>query len=93
MVTRRALFALAAGVLGPGAWRLAHAQPPAVRVTREAPVVERTEFDPPVRLHPHKAHLIVYRLEADHLLVIRVLHRRSDWTTLIEEAGPEISGK
>lgn len=46
MVTRRALFALAAGVLGPGAWRLAHAQPPAVRVTREEPVVERTEFDP-----------------------------------------------
>ncbi len=54
---------------------------------------ERTEFHPPVRLHPHQAHLIVYQLEDKHLLIIRVLHRRTDWTTFIEEAGLEVSGK
>lgn len=28
---------------------------------------ERTEFSPPVRLHPHEAHLIVYRGAPDRL--------------------------
>ena len=39
---------------------------------------ERTEFDPPVRIHPHERHLIVYVMEKDEILVVRVLHSRMD---------------
>lgn len=40
---------------------------------------ERTEFTPAVRIHPHEAHLIVYCIQDDELLIIRVLHGRQDW--------------
>lgn len=40
---------------------------------------ERTEFMPAVRIHPHEAHLVIYRIERDGLLIIRVLHGRSSW--------------
>lgn len=40
---------------------------------------ERTEFDPPVRLHPYQAHMIAYIIRDDRLLIIRVLHGRQDW--------------
>lgn len=46
---------------------------------------ERTEFTPPVRIRHHEAHLIVYRIEADHILVIRVLHGHRDWHAIIED--------
>lgn len=46
---------------------------------------ERTEFAPPVRIRRHEAHLIVYRIEHDHVLVIRVLHGHRDWQTIIGE--------
>ena len=41
---------------------------------------ERTEIDPPVRIHPYGTHVVVYRNEGDGILVLRVLHARSDWT-------------
>ncbi len=44
---------------------------------------EYTEIDPPVRLHPHRSHLIVYRIEADCLAVIRILHTRQHWQSLL----------
>ena len=37
-------------------------------------VNERSEFKPPVRIHPHKRHLIVYIVEVDFILIVRVLH-------------------
>ena len=47
-MNRRALLVLAAGTLAGAALRTVagHAQRPAVRVTREEPVIERIEFDP-----------------------------------------------
>lgn len=45
---------------------------------------ERAGFTPPVRIHPLGAHLVVYRVEADHLLVIRVLGARQDWRGILE---------
>jgi toxin ParE1/3/4 len=43
---------------------------------------ERTEIVPPVRIHPHHAHLIVYRIEADgSVLIIRIRHGREDWVS------------
>jgi toxin ParE1/3/4 len=40
---------------------------------------ERSEFTPPVRLHTHQAHLIVYLLDNEGVLIVRVLHGRQDW--------------
>jgi len=44
-------------------------------------VRERPEITPPIRIHPFKAHLIVYRIEEDDdIFIIRVLHGHEDWT-------------
>ncbi len=41
---------------------------------------EREEITPPVRIHPHKAHLIVYLIEEDSdVLIVRVRHGHEDW--------------
>ena len=34
---------------------------------------ERTEYQPPVRIHHHGKHYIVYVIRDDHLLVVRLL--------------------
>ena len=44
---------------------------------------ERTEFDPPVRIHPSAEHLIIYRIEADHLAILRVLGAGQDWHAIL----------
>lgn len=40
---------------------------------------ERLEFTPPIRVKPYKAHLILYRVEAETVFVLRVRHGREDW--------------
>jgi toxin ParE1/3/4 len=45
---------------------------------------ERTEFNPPVRLHPYQAHMIAYVIRDDGILIIRVLHGRQDWERYLE---------
>jgi toxin ParE1/3/4 len=40
--------------------------------------VERNEFDPPVRIHHHGRHLIVYLLDETGVLIVRVLHDAMD---------------
>ncbi len=44
---------------------------------------ERPEFDPPVRIHPHEPHLIVYRIFEGVVLIVRVLHGRQDWESIL----------
>jgi hypothetical protein len=39
-------------------------------------VRERSEIDAPVRLGSDKAHVIIYRMEADHLAAIRIAGTR-----------------
>lgn len=40
---------------------------------------ERSEFSPPVRIQPFNAHVIVYTVSDDGMLIVRVLHGRQDW--------------
>lgn len=47
---------------------------------------ERPEFDPPVRIHPSAAHLIIYRIERDHLVILRVLGAGQDWQAILRAA-------
>jgi toxin ParE1/3/4 len=43
---------------------------------------ERVEIEPPVRIHPFKAHLIVYRIADDEsVFVIRIRHGQEDWVS------------
>ena len=46
----------------------------------ETPLIsrERTEFDPPVRIHQHGRHLIIYVIRGDFILIIRILHDSMD---------------
>lgn len=46
---------------------------------------ERFEITPPVRLHPYRAHLVIYRVEAGFLFVVRILHGRQRWRVVLEE--------
>lgn len=43
---------------------------------------ERQELTPPMRLHPHQAHLIAYTIREDDIVIVRVLHSRQDWQSL-----------
>jgi toxin ParE1/3/4 len=45
----------------------------------------RMEFTPPVRILSYQSHLIVYLAEDDLIDVIRILHSRANWTTLLAE--------
>ena len=41
---------------------------------------ERDEITPPVRIHPHKAHLIIYIIDENNdILILRVRHAHEDW--------------
>ncbi|MFK0166995.1 type II toxin-antitoxin system RelE/ParE family toxin [Rhizobium sp. NPDC090279] len=43
---------------------------------------EREEISPPVRIHPFKAHLVVYRIEENGtIFVIRIRHGHEDWAS------------
>lgn len=45
---------------------------------------ERMEFDPPVRIHVHQSHLIVYIILDEHIEIVRVLGGRQDWHTILQ---------
>ena len=44
---------------------------------------ERCEFDPPVRIHPSAEHLIIYRIEGNHLVILRILGTSQDWHAIL----------
>ncbi len=45
---------------------------------------ERLEFNPPVRIHASGAHLIIYRIVANQIDVLRILGGRQNWFKLLE---------
>jgi toxin ParE1/3/4 len=50
----------------------------------ERPLIarKRSEFSPPVRVHFHRAHVIVYFVRAEEILIVRGLDGRQDWQEL-----------
>lgn len=54
----------------------------AIKIISDNPRIasERREFSPPVRVHRHAKHYIVYMIEDDHILIIRVLRDEVDLT-------------
>ena len=40
---------------------------------------ERFEISKPVRAHPHGSHVVVYEIENDDVLVLRIFHQHRDW--------------
>lgn len=47
---------------------------------------ERGEFTPPVRIHVHQNHLIVYKTGEDHVRILRLLGGRQDWVSILKAA-------
>lgn len=39
---------------------------------------ERDGFNPPVRIGYHRKHLIIYTIEYDYILIVRILHGYMD---------------
>jgi toxin ParE1/3/4 len=39
----------------------------------------RTEMHRPARIHPYKAHVIMYTIDEDGILVVRIRHAHEDW--------------
>jgi len=44
---------------------------------------ERDEITPPVRVHPYRSHIVIYVIEGDDILVVRVRHGREDWDSTV----------
>lgn len=44
---------------------------------------ERSEFNPPVRIHTHEKHLVVYTAQDDHVAILRLLGGRQDWIAIL----------
>jgi toxin ParE1/3/4 len=63
----------------------------ATQLLAEQPMLsrERSEFSPPVRIHHHAHHLIVYLALEDGINIVRVLHESMDIDSHLE--GADIS--
>lgn len=44
----------------------------------------RGEVDPPVRVHPHRVHLIFFDALDDGIEIVRVLHARRNWRVVLD---------
>lgn len=47
---------------------------------------ERREFTPPVRIHVHESHLIIYTITEDYIAILRLLGRQQDWISILRAA-------
>ena len=59
----------------------------AIHLLAEQPLQcpSRSEFSPPVRIHHHAHHLIVYLVMGDGINIVRVLHERMDVDSQLED--------
>ena len=47
---------------------------------------ERKEFNPPVRIHVHESHLIIYLFTDKEVVIVRLLGGRQDWYSILKAA-------
>ncbi|MEN3931745.1 type II toxin-antitoxin system RelE/ParE family toxin [Microvirga sp. W0021] len=47
---------------------------------------ERMEFNPPVRIHVHQSHLVIYRISDNFVDILRLLGGRQDWISVLKAA-------
>ncbi|MGF6231219.1 toxin ParE1/3/4 [Inquilinus ginsengisoli] len=47
---------------------------------------EHREFDPPVRIHVYRSHLVIYTHTGDHVAILRLLGGRQDWIAVLKAA-------
>jgi toxin ParE1/3/4 len=47
---------------------------------------ERREFTPPVQIHTHESHLIIYAISAVSVVILRLLGGRLDWVSVLTAA-------
>ncbi len=45
---------------------------------------ERMELNPPVRIHVHQTHLVVYTLGDKEVIILRVLGGRQNWQEILK---------
>ncbi len=45
---------------------------------------EWQEFTPPVRIHPHERHVIVYVIRDQGVVVLRILGGRQNWQAILQ---------
>lgn len=44
---------------------------------------ERAEFDPPIRVHHHQSHLVIYTISNNQIDIIRILGGRQVWQVIL----------
>ena len=44
---------------------------------------ERTEVNPPVRIHPYQAHLVIYTIQSDDVLILGLPRGNREWQRLL----------
>jgi len=49
---------------------------------------ERVEFNPPVRIHVHQSHLIIYTIDQDHITMVRLLGGQQNWQAILKAVDP-----
>lgn len=45
----------------------------------------RDIFEPPVHIHTHQQHVIIYHIIADDIVIIRILGGKQNWPALLKE--------
>ena len=45
---------------------------------------EHAEISPPIRIHPYRAHVAIYRFDGDGIEVLRIVPARSDWLDALD---------
>ena len=45
----------------------------------------RSDLDPPARLHPYRSHLVIFTANATDLDILRIVHSRSNWQAALTE--------
>lgn len=41
----------------------------------------RTELEPPMRVHRHLSHMLLYTIRENDILIVRIRHVREDWAS------------